>query len=66
MMPAPFVIAHWQVGLLLSKAGAPLTADAERAAVYLTNALTGWATAAGTEAALDLPELEPERDSAER
>lgn len=42
IMPAPFVIAHWQVGLLLADAGAPLTAGNERAAIYLTNALTGW------------------------
>jgi hypothetical protein len=66
LMPAPFVIAHWQVGLLLSKAGAPLTADAERAAVYLTNALTGWQPPQGRKQALMLPELEPERDAAER
>ena len=66
LMPAPFVIAHWQVWLLLSKAGAPLTADAERAAVYLTNALTGWQPPQGPKQALMLPELEPERDAAER
>lgn len=66
LMPAPFVIAHWQVGLLLSKAGAPLTADAERAAIYLTNALTGWQPPQGPKQTLMLPELEPERDAAER
>jgi hypothetical protein len=66
LMPAPFVIAHWQVGLLLSKAGAPLTADAQRAAIYLTNALTGWQPPQGPKQALMLPELEPERDAAER
>ncbi len=45
IMPAPFVIAHLQLGLLLSEFGVPLAhgTDAhERAAVYLTNALTGW------------------------
>ena len=42
IMPAPYVIAHWQVGHALRAAGAPLGQD-ERAAVYLTNALTGWA-----------------------
>lgn len=66
LMPAPFVIAHWQVGLLLSKAGAPLTADTERAAVYLTNALTGWQPPQGPKQQFMLPELEPERDAAER
>ncbi len=39
IMTAPFVIAHWQVGERLHDA--PLQAG-ERAAVYLTNALTGW------------------------
>lgn len=42
IMPAPYVIAHWQVGHALRSAGAPLNTG-ERAAVYLTNALTGWA-----------------------
>jgi len=41
LLPAPFVISHLQIGLLLSDAGAPLAED-ERAGVYLTNALTGW------------------------
>lgn len=41
IMTAPFVIAHWQVGEALRRAGAPLTRR-ERAAVFLTNALTGW------------------------
>ena len=40
IMTAPFVIAHWQVGELLKDT--PLQ-DGERAAIYLTNALTGWA-----------------------
>ncbi len=42
IMAAPYVIAHWQVGHVLRAAGAPLR-EQERAAVYLTNALTGWA-----------------------
>lgn len=41
IMTAPFIIAHWQIGEELRRAGAPLTRG-ERAAVYLTNALTGW------------------------
>lgn len=40
-MPAPIVIAHWQVSEALRKVQAHL-AEGERAAVYLTNALTGW------------------------
>ena len=41
ILPASFVVAHWQIGALLEQAGAPLAED-ERAAVYLTNSLTGW------------------------
>ena len=66
IMPAPFVIAHWQVGMLLAAARAPLTPGHERAAVYLTNALTGWQPPQGPRQRLLLPELEPERDAAER
>ncbi len=44
IMTAPLVIAHWQVGETLRRAGAPLQ-QGERAAVYLTNALTGWDSA---------------------
>ncbi len=43
IMPAPFVVSHLQVGLLLQVLGAPLAQDGtERASIYLTNALTGW------------------------
>ena len=41
ILTAPFVVAHLQLGLALREAGAPLR-DKQRAAVYLTNALTGW------------------------
>ena len=41
ILPAPLVIAHMQIGLALSRRGAPLAED-ERAGVYLTNALIGW------------------------
>jgi predicted helicase len=65
ILPAPFVIAHWQVGLLLATEGAPLGAEAERAAVYLTNALTGWQPAKEPKTRLLFPEMEAERDAAE-
>jgi hypothetical protein len=43
VLPAPFVIAHWQIATLLVDAGAPLDFESgERASIYLTNALTGW------------------------
>ncbi len=42
IMPAPFVVAHLQMGILLAELGVPLRDADERAAIYLTNALTGW------------------------
>lgn len=67
IMPAPFVIAHWQVGNLLANLGAPVDVNEdERPSIYLTNALTGWESSAGPKAALPLfPELAQERDQAE-
>ena len=65
IMPAPFVVAHLQVGLALQDLGAPLADDeTERAGVFLTNALTGWEPR--TTKPLPFPELEEERDRAER
>ncbi len=65
IMPAPFVVAHLQVGLTMRALGAPLTDEGdERAAIYLTNALTGWEP--HTTKPLPFPELEDERDRAAR
>lgn len=74
IMPAPFVVAHLQLGLLLQELGVPLREDDghhERAAIYLTNALTGWEVEVkvpkkGEEVAqrISMPELEEERDAA--
>ncbi|MBE0417692.1 MAG: N-6 DNA methylase, partial [Coriobacteriia bacterium] len=79
IMPAPFVVAHLQLGLLLSELGVPLSehqGEHERAAIYLTNALTGWKTdAEETVAGKRHPkahpaqllfEFEEERDAATR
>ena len=64
-MPAPFVVAHLQVGLTMQTLDAPLSDDGnERAGVFLTNALTGWEPR--TQKPLPFPELEEERDRAER
>jgi hypothetical protein len=66
LLPAPFVVAHLQLGLLLQNLGAPLSDDKrERAGVYLTNALTGWEPPEGPQQRLIFPELEEERDAAE-
>ena len=65
IMPAPFVVAHLQVGLTLQDLDAPLAEDGEeRAGVFLTNALTGWESGGGN--SLGLPELEEERARAGR
>ena len=65
IMPAAFVVAHLQVGLTMQELDAPLADDGtERAGVFLTNALTGWEPR--TTRPLPFPELEEERDRAER
>ena len=67
LLPAPFVVAHLQLGLLLQSLGAPLSDRTnERAGVYLTNALTGWAPPTGPKQRLLFAELEAEREAADR
>ena len=61
ILPASFVVAHWQIGALLAKENAPLNDD-ERAAVYLTNSLTGWEKDPQIKVAF--PELADERAAA--
>ncbi len=64
IMPAPFVVAHLQVGLTMQSLEAPLSEDGtERAGVFLTNALTGWEPR--VRKPLPFPEMEEERDRAE-
>jgi predicted helicase len=64
ILPAPFVVAHLQVGLVLQTLGVPLELDHDRACVFLTNALTGWEPV--NTKPLPFPELEEERKRAER
>jgi len=75
IMPAPFVVSHLQLGLMLHDLGAPLSAKGdqqERVGVYLTNSLTGWEppTEEGKKRIRQLgfgfPELQAERDAAEK
>jgi hypothetical protein len=67
ILPAPFVVSHLQLGLLLQSLGAPLSEKKlERIGVYLTNALTDWEPAKGPKTYLLFPELEEERDAAEK
>jgi len=66
ILPAPFVVSHLQLGLLLQNLGAPLSEKSkERVGVYLTNALTGWEPPKGPKQRLIFLELEEERDAAE-
>jgi len=66
IMPAPFVVSHLQLGLMLQAQGAPLSQkEGERVGVYLTNALTGWEPPKGPKQKLAWEELEEERDAAE-
>ena len=65
IMPAPFVVAHLQVGLTMQALDAPLADSGdERAGIFLTNALTGWEPK--VQKPLPFPELEEERERADR
>jgi hypothetical protein len=64
IMPAPFVVAHLQVGLTLRAMGATLDTSTERAGIFLTNALTGWEP--HVTKPLPFPELEEERSRADK
>ena len=67
ILPAPFVVSHLQLGLMLQTEGAPLSqAIGERVGVYLTNALTGWEPPKGPkQQVMAWAELQDERDAAE-
>ena len=64
IMPAPFVVAHLQVGLTMQALDAALADETERAGIFLTNALTGWEPK--SDKPLPFPELEEERKRAGR
>jgi hypothetical protein len=67
ILPAPFVIAHLQLGLQLETLGAPLSDRSdppERAGVYLTNALTGWEPPKEKQKKIVFPGFDDERDAA--
>ena len=67
ILPAPFVVSHLQLGLLLQNIGAPLAdSGSERVGVYLTNSLTGWEPPEGPKQHLVFPEMEAERDAADK
>jgi len=66
LLPAPFVVAHLQLGLFLQGEGVPLEeAKKERARVFLTNALTGWQPPKEPKRRYLFAEMEEEHDKAE-
>ena len=65
IMPAPFVVAHLQVGLTMRELDASLADDGtERPGVFLTNALTGWEPTEKEKQLVAFPEMAAERDRA--
>lgn len=65
LLPAPYVVSHLQIDLMLTRWGAALDHEQdERAGVFLTNALTGWVPIKSPK---DLPfsEFTAERDAAD-
>ena len=65
LLPAPYVVSHLQIDLMLTRWGSPLDHEKdERAGVFLTNALTGWVPIKSPK---DLPfsEFAAERDAAD-
>ena len=65
ILPAPFVVAHLQVGLTMESLDAALSDDRdERAGIFLTNALTGWESEDDND--IPFPELAEERERAAR
>ncbi|NOS71762.1 MAG: N-6 DNA methylase [Verrucomicrobia bacterium] len=69
LLPAPFVVAHLQMGLFLQNLGVPLDdSKGERAAIYLTNALTGWeppSEEAKKQLTFAIPEFKQEKEAAD-
>lgn len=63
LLPAPFIIAHLQLGLLLAEANAPL-GEGERVGVYLTNSLLNWKVE-NNPAEVLYPELAKEKEAAD-
>ncbi len=67
IMPAPLVVAHLQVGLTMQALNIPLAEDESgHTGIFLTNALTGWEPTDREKQLVAFPELEEERDRADR
>jgi hypothetical protein len=69
ILPAPFVIAHLQLGMELENLGAPLgkvQGVDERIGIYLSNALTGWEAPREKAKQIAFPGFAEERDAADK
>lgn len=67
ILPAPFVVAHLQLSVLLENFGAKFIDDKqERMSVYLTNSLTGWEKNFDGKQIVAFPEMQEEKDAAEK
>ncbi|PTY04580.1 DNA methyltransferase [Opitutaceae bacterium EW11] len=67
LLPAPYVVSHLQIDLMLTRWGAALDHHKdERAGVFLTNSLTGWVPVKSPKDQVLFPEFSDERDAAER
>jgi len=65
LLPAPYVVSHLQLDLMLTRWGAPLDHEKdERAGVFLTNALTGWVPPKAPKHPFLFQEFADERDTA--
>lgn len=65
ILPAPYVVAHLQLGVLLKELGTKLGAK-DRCGVFLTNALTGWEPPKGAKQTLAFPFLSDEQEAANK
>jgi len=65
ILPAPYVVSHLQLGVLLRTLGTSLS-PSQRAGVYLTNALTGWEPPKGAKQTLAFHFLEEEQEAAQK
>ncbi|CAN5276945.1 hypothetical protein BH24GEM2_BH24GEM2_10800 [soil metagenome] len=65
ILPAPLVVAHLQLGLLLRNLGAIPDEGERNVGVFLTNALTGWDPPEDEQKILAFPQLQAERDAAD-
>jgi hypothetical protein len=67
LLPAPYVVAHLQIDLMLTRWGATLDhGNDERAGVFLTNALMGWVPVRHPKEHVLFPEFSDERDAADQ